>query len=632
MSLAALTPATKSPLLLVEDVTKTFGGTRALAGADFELREREIHGLVGASGAGKSTLCKVIAGHFVFEAGKITYRNYDIRLRNTRDALRVGIAIASRETSLVPDLTVLENIVLPQLGRSGRLDTRAMKARALELLSSFGQADAFPLDQAVWRLSSAQKQLVEIAKALGVRAKLIIFDEPTASLSPSEVDRLFDVMGRLRRSGCGLVFVSRRLDEVFSIADRVTVLREGRTTLNGGRTADLTPADLIGAMAGTDPQTVDAVARTVAGPSAAPVVLEVRHLAAPPGVRDVSFTARKGEILGLGGLLGAGRSETVEAVFGLRPRAPGSVLLKGKPLKPSSPRASMRAGLGFVAEDRRTLNIVPDLSVRENLLLALLGSRRGFGLGDRSREKRIEALLGDLGLAPDRLADASMLTVSGGVQQQIIIARWLLLDPAVLILDEPTKGVDIGTRTSIHAMLREVARKGAAVIVVSSDFEELLGLCDRVVAISDGRCTADLPSAVLDETKLTLLAAPGASMARNTTLLTELTGENGGVGFWALIEDERLICLNRVVADEGVDPGFRPGEARAFDDTLIPQGLRRRDGAFVAEADAVRTTMLVPIRSPRGRDLGWVGLTVPAGDVPPASMVRVRVEALAAFL
>ena len=239
----------------------------------------------------------------------------------------------------------------------------------------------------------------------------------------------------------------------------------------------------------------------------------------------------------------------------------------------------------------------------------------------------------DLGIPKDRVADASMLNFSGGMQQKIIIARWLLLEPRVLILDEPTKGVDIGTRASIYAMLRDIARQGVAIVVVSSDFEELLGLCDRVVVISDGRSVADLPSSLLDEEKLTLLAAPRTSMTRNTALLDDLTRENGGVGFWALIEDERLICLNTVVADASVDPGFKPGQALELDATFIPDALRRRDPGFVAEADGTRSTVMVPIRSPRGHDLGWVGLTLPMTQpLPPAPVIRLRVDTLAAEL
>ena len=629
-TLAAEAPCS---LLLARGVTKTFDRTRALAGADFELREREIHGLLGANGAGKSTLSKVIAGHHTFDAGEITYRGHSVNLRSTRDALRVGIAIVMQETSLVPDLTVLENIFLPQLGRPGRLDYPGLRRRGLELLTSLGQADALPLDWEVRRLSSAQKQLVEIAKALGLRAKLVIFDEPTASLSPSEVDRLFEIMSRLRASGCGLVFVSHRLEEVFSITDRVTVMREGRTVMNSRATTSLNQAELIRTMVGAELGGIYTRTHPIQEHHASPAVLEVRNLSSAPAVRDVSFAVHAGEILGLAGLVGAGRSETVEAVFGLRPRTGGAVTLAGKPLKADRPQVAIRAGMGFVAEDRRTQNIVPDLTVKENLLLAHLGARRGFGLGYRSRERQVETLLKRLGLPPDRLADASMLNFSGGMQQKIIIARWLLLEPKVLILDEPTKGVDIGTRAGIYAMLRDVASRGVAVVVVSSDFEELLGLSDRVVVISDGRSVADLPSALLDEEKLTLLAAPRTSMARNTALLQELTREIGGAGFWALIEDERLICLNAVVVDPKADPGFRSGEAKMLDDTRISRALRGREPVFVAESDGERSTLMVPLRTPRGHDLGWVGLSLSGrGEPPPAQAITSRIDTLAATL
>ena len=623
-----------SPLLLARGITKTFDRTRALQGADFELREREIHGLLGANGAGKSTLSKVISGHHVFDAGEMTYRGQAIKLRNTRDALRVGIAIVMQETSLVPDLTVLENIFLPQLGRPGRLDYAALRKQGFALLSSLGQADALPLDWEVRRLSSAQKQLVEIAKALGVRAKLMIFDEPTASLSPGEVDRLFDIMTRLRTSGCGLVFVSHRLEEVFSITDRVTVMREGRTVMDARATPSLNQAELIRTMVGAELGAIYARRHPLQERDGGATVLDVRNLSSSPAVRDVSFAAHAGEILGLGGLVGAGRSETLEAVFGLRPRTGGTVTLAGKPLRGDRPQAAIRAGMAFVAEDRRSQNIVPDLSVKENLLLAHLGARRGFGLGYRSREKQVEALLKGLGLPQERLMDASMLNFSGGMQQKIIIARWLLLDPKVLVLDEPTKGVDIGTRAGIYAMLRGIAAKGVAVVVVSSDFEELLGLSDRVVVISDGRSVADLPSALLDEEKLTLLAAPRTSMARNTALLQDLTRENGGAGFWALIDEEQLICLNVVVADPGADPGFKPGEARVLDDTRIPRALRGREPVFVPdEGGGGRSTLLVPIRSPRGHDLGWVGFSLSGREKPPpAEAIKFRIDTSAATL
>jgi ribose transport system ATP-binding protein/rhamnose transport system ATP-binding protein len=411
-------------------------------------------------------------------------------------------------------------------------------------------------------------------------------------------------------------------------------MREGRSVLRGRPTAESTQAELIRAMVGAELGAIYTESHADAAVvDDSPTALEVQHLSSAPMVKDVSFSVREGEILGLGGLVGAGRSETVEAIFGLRPRTSGKVLLKDKPLKADDPQGAIRAGLGFVAEDRRTQNIVPDLSVKENLLLAHLGAHRGFFRAYQTRERKVKELLKRLGLPEERLMDSSMLNFSGGMQQKIIIGRWLVLEPKVLILDEPTKGVDIGTRAGIYAMLRDIVAEGVAIVVVSSDFEELLGLCDRIVVMSDGRTIADLPSSMLDEEKLTLLAAPRTSMTRNTELLDALTREYGGAGFWTLIEDDRLICLNSVVRKDSLDPGFGAGEARLLAETRIPEALTQREPIFVPERDKSRTTLLVPMRSTRGHDLGWVGLSLsPEGKLPSPETIKARIDTMAATL
>ncbi|MQM38621.1 Vitamin B12 import ATP-binding protein BtuD [wastewater metagenome] len=614
-------------LLEVSGVGKAFGQTRALVGADFELRAGEIHALLGANGAGKSTLSKVISGHIRPDSGTIRLKGQPLALRSTRDALAASIAIVMQETTLAPDMTVLENIFLPNLGMRGRLSYKDMRRRAAAILDELGQGDALSLNAEVATLSSAQRQLVEIAKALALDAGLIIFDEPTASLSPGEVERLFDVMQRLKDGGRSLVFVSHRLEEVFSITDRVTILREGATVASGLETAQLTQAEVIRQMVGRELGAIYAEPGMHAAPAAGPPVFEVRNLAAAPAVRDVSFSVGRGEILGLGGLVGAGRSEAAEAVFGLRARDAGEISLHGRRVRFRHPAQAVRAGVGFVPEDRRVQNIVPDLSVKENLLLAHLGARKGPGLGYATRQAKIDELLGLLELPAHRLLDASMLNFSGGMQQKIIIARWLLLEPDVLILDEPTKGVDIGTRQAIYRILRMIADAGVAVVIISSDFEELLGVSDRIVVVSDGHSVADMPSAMLDEEKLTLLAAPRTSMRRNTELLEALSREWGGAGFWALIDESTLICLNAVGPDPRAALGFMPGEAAAFENTGIAEGLRMRGNGFVAEADGGRSTIIVPIRNRRGHDLGWVGLTITgSGDQRSADAIRKRIE------
>jgi ribose transport system ATP-binding protein/rhamnose transport system ATP-binding protein len=593
-----------------------------LQGATLSVASGEVHALLGANGAGKSTLARVISGHVRPDRGDMLWRGAPLTSRSPRDALSAGIALVTQETSLAPDLSVVENIFLPELGAPGRLSHRVLRQRAAELLDSLGQEAALPLDAEVRSLSSAQRQLVEIAKALALRAELLIFDEPTASLSPGEVERLFDIMVTLRGNGAALIFVSHRLEEVFAVTDRVTVMREGRTVAAALDTHALSQSDIIRHMVGQDmatqkrraPSTVDR-----------PVVLEVANLRSPPSVRDVSFTLREGEILGLGGLVGAGRSETVEAIFGLRPRSGGSLALSGQPFDPKRPADAVRAGIGLVPEDRRTQSIVPDFSVRENLLLGHLSAHRGVGLGYAARTATMASLLDRLGLPAHRLLDANMLNFSGGMQQKIIIARWLLLAPKLLILDEPTKGVDIGTRTEIYAMLRDVAAAGTAILLVSSDFEELLTLSDRVVVISDGRSIAEMPAAVLDEEKLTLLAAPRSSMERNAATLRALTGEHGGAAFWALLDADRVFCLDCVVTDEAADPNFRAGDTPEFHQTTIPSALRARADGFVA--DPAGATLLIQVRSHRGHNLGWIGLTLATTTLPDPAPIRDLIQA-----
>jgi ribose transport system ATP-binding protein/rhamnose transport system ATP-binding protein len=617
-----------NPLLLeARSINKSFGQTRALVGAHIGLRPGATHALLGANGAGKSTLSRVISGHVRRDAGEIVYKGRLLDARSPREALDAGIAMVMQETSLAPDLSVLENIFLPDLGRPGRLSRAAMRRRAAEILGDLGQEHALPLDAEARDLSAAQRQLVEIAKALSLNANLIIFDEPTASLSPSEVERLFDVIARLESAQCAIVFVSHRLEEVFAISDEITVMREGRTVEASRPTSSLNQTELIRLMVGRDIGAIYATGSAVAPERREEPVLSVKGLRAPPLVRDVSFDLYRGEILGLGGLVGAGRSETVETLFGLRPRAGGEVRLDGKPFAPRSPTDAIRAGVGFVAEDRRRQSIVPDLSVRENLLLGHLGAHRGFGLGYGGLDGRIAELMGRLDLPLERLSDSNLLNFSGGMQQKIIIARWLLLQPKVLILDEPTKGVDIVARASISAILRDIASQGAAILIVSSEFEELLGLADRVVVISDGASIADLPSAYLDEEKLTLMAAPRTSMERYRRLLQDLADQCGGAAFWAILDDDRVFCLNAVATNASADPGLRAGHAPKFEETLIGAALRARAADFTLDPRSGLKSLLVDVRSHRGHELGSIGVVIgPGASAPPAEAMRSTIQ------
>ncbi|ARP65657.1 ABC transporter [Mesorhizobium sp. WSM1497] len=615
------------PLLVARGITRLFGTAYALSNASIALCRHEICGLIGANGAGKSTLSRIVCGHLRPSSGEILFKGAPLIAGSARDALRSGIALVAQETSLAPDMNVLENIFLPSYAMPGRLSFSQLRHKAQALLSELGHDHMLPLDIEVRRLSAAQRQLVEIAKALALNADLVIFDEPTASLSPIEVDRLFDIMTRLKNSGKALAFVSHRLEEVFAITDRVTILREGKTVAEGLPTAGLTQADVIRHMVGRDIGNVYRKASSPAASNEQPVALEVTGLSASPMVRNVSFMVRKGEILGLGGLVGAGRTESAEAIFGLRHRNGGRILVGGKEIPPNSPIAAIRAGLGMVAEDRRAQNIVPDMTVGENLFLAQMGKHRGFGRGHSARRKQARELIFRLGLPTDRM-EANLLHFSGGMQQKVIIARWLLIEPEVLILDEPTKGVDIGTRQAIYELLREVAEKGIAVVVISSDFGELLGVCERVVVVSDGYTIADLPASLLSEESLTLLAAPRSSAERNAAFLRDLVASYGGTAFWGLIDDDRFVCLAIANSARSTPMGLAAGHVYLAHQTAIPLALEGRQPGIVTENDG-RSTVLAPLSNRRGHDLGWIGLTLPPGSkLPKAETLSARMAGL----
>ncbi len=621
------------PLLRVHDLWKNFAGTTALAGAELELRTGEIHALVGANGAGKSTCSRILSGHIRPDRGDLTLDGKLVRFGSARDAIRDGIAIVMQETSLVPDLSVLENVFLPELGLPGRFRRREFERRAMVLLDELGAARSIRLAEPVRSLKLAQRQLVEIAKALALDLRIIIFDEPTASLSPREADRLFDIIRGLAERHKGIVFVSHRLEEIFTIADRITVLREGRTVASALHTRDITQAELVRTMVGFELSNIYGRGQAVG--SAAPVatvdtalvtgppVLVVEHLGAPPSVRDVSFIVRPGEIVGLAGLVGAGRSETAEAIFGLRPLARGTIRLAGRPFRARAPIDAVRAGIGFIPEDRRGQALVPDFSVRENVMLAELGKNRGFGLPYGERAADVSRLLGELGFSDERILRANILTLSGGMQQKIVLARWLLLGPKALILDEPTRGVDIGTRSSIYALLREVASRGVGIVLISSDFEEVLGLSDRIVVVSDGTDVTDIPSAYVDVEKLAMFAAPRTSAEGTHRALSALAERFGGVAFWVYVERERMYCFDSVGGADRVELGFARGGFPPIAETRIPRALaQRRQDVFVAD-ESGGATLILPILGHHGHDLGSVGLTL-AVTAPQPSPAFVR--------
>ncbi len=602
-------------LLKLSDIGKRFGATQALSGAAFDLRAGEIHALVGANGAGKSTLSRIISGHIRPDAGEIMLNGKSFRHAGVRDAIRAGITIVTQETSLAPDLSVLENIMLPRIAMPGRLNWRALRRQAQTLIDEIGQGGYLRLDTLVSDLSMGQRQLVEILKALALDSRIIIFDEPTAPLSPHEAELLFGLMRKLAATGHGLIFVSHRLEEIFAVTDRVTVLREGRIVASGLSTETLKQGELVRLMVGREVQDIyDRGARAQRPRNDGRIMLKVSHLCCPPAVRDVSFEVRTGEILGLAGLVGAGRSETIETIFGLRKATAGTIELDGRPFAAKTPRDAIRAGVGLIPEDRRGQAIVPDFSVRENLLLAHLGARTAVTRGYDTRTQAIRDLLELLELPERRMLDANMLNFSGGMQQKVILARGLVLAPRLLLLDEPTRGVDIGTRSSIYALLRRVAAEGVACVVVSSDFEEVIGVSDRVTVLSDGVSVTDLPSNLIDIEKLGMFAAPRTSAEKTHTVLEQLVAQHGGTAYWIAAEDSRLFCFDRVGNDPAIDPGFVTGGFPDVATTMIAHAVGRTACVLHRAHDGSSPTLLVPITGRRGHSLGIVGLTF--GQVP----------------
>jgi ABC-type sugar transport system ATPase subunit len=593
-------------MLRAANITKKFGSVTVLNNIDFELGAGEIHALFGANGAGKSTLSKIIAGHILPTQGKVFVNNQECTFKSPRGALEAGLAMVMQETSLAPDLSVLENIFLPLHGRHGIFRPKTLRPQALEILDQLGVANEIQLDARTGNLSAAHRQLVEIARALALNAKVIIFDEPTTSLSPSEVACLFRVMGRLRNEGCAMIFVSHRLEELFAITDRVTVLRDGGIAASGFKTTDLSQTELVRLMIGRELGRPPAAPTDMADEAKPNISLQVENLASGPLVKDISFDLHEGEILGLGGLVGAGRSETLEAIFGLRTLQAGRMLLNGVKFSPRRPLDAIKLGVGFVAEDRRAQSILPDLSVRENLTVAAL-SAQGSILANYGRyREHAEQLARKLDLPTDRLDDENLLGFSGGMQQKILIMRWLLLKPRVLLLDEPTKGIDIGARTAIYAVLRQIASEGVSILVVSSDFQELIELCDRVVPISDGRSIGSVPSALLDEEKLLILAAPRSSMSSLKHMLQQVSDKHGVESFWAILARDSLICLAASERSERL-VGFSTGNVCSTKHSRIPNALNKAmNGSVITEVDGT-CTLLVGVSNARGHDLGLVG-------------------------
>jgi rhamnose transport system ATP-binding protein len=494
--------AAQPPIVVLDRVSKSFGAVAALTDVTLALAPGEAHALLGENGAGKSTLIKTLAGVHRPDSGRVLVDDAETRFGGPADARAAGIAVIYQEPMLFGDLSIAENVYTGrQPLRSGRrIDTRAMHAHTTALFDRLGVA----LDPArpARGLSIADQQVVEIAKALSFDARVVVMDEPTAALSAREVERLFEVVRLLREQGTAVLFVSHRLDEVFALCQRATVLRDGKHVWSGPLEGE-TPDGLVRRMVGRELSALFPKQDSVPGE----VLLEVRRLTREGVFTDVSFDVRGGEIVGLSGLVGAGRSEVARAVFGIDSVDAGEVLVAGKRLRLGSPTAAMAAGIGLVPEDRRQQGLVVDASVERNVALASLGRLSRFGLLSRRTERRLaEDWAIKLRIKTARLG-APADTLSGGNQQKVVLAKWLSRKPSVLIVDEPTRGIDVGTKAEVHRLLSELAAEGVAVLMISSELPEVLGMADRVLVMHEGRLVDDIPRADATEERVALAAA-----------------------------------------------------------------------------------------------------------------------------
>ncbi|MCT2588215.1 sugar ABC transporter ATP-binding protein [Actinophytocola gossypii] len=482
------------PLLELRDVHKSFDAVRALRGVSLELLAGEVHALAGENGAGKSTVVRIIGGEHRPDAGELLLDGEPTRLRGPREAQRHGIAVIHQEPSQFPDLTVAENVFMGRqpLRAGRRIDRAAMRARTAELFDSLG----VPIDpdRVTRGLSIADQQIIEIAKALAAEARIIVMDEPTAALSTVEAERLFRVARRLADGGAALLFISHRLEELAALCQRVTVLRDG-ALVTTAMMADIDRETLVRSMVGRDVELLFPGREHEPGEDA----LVVEGLTRSGVFHDVSFTVRCGEVVGLAGLVGSGRSEVARAVFGVDERDAGTVTVAGRPLRTGDPRAAIAAGLAMVPEDRREQGLVLDLSIERNATLARLRAVSRLGVVRRARERAVAGeWAGRLGLRFRRLGDP-VATLSGGNQQKVVLGKWLATEPAVLIVDEPTRGIDVGAKVEVHALLADLAARGIAVLMISSELSEVLGMADRVLVMHEGRLTAELDRAEATE-------------------------------------------------------------------------------------------------------------------------------------
>ncbi len=479
---------TTTPVLQLADVQKAFGSVIALRSGTISVDAGSIHALVGENGAGKSTLVKIVAGLYQRDGGVFRLRGEDVDFTSTAQSKASGVAVIYQEPTLFPDLSVTENIFMGRqpTGRLGRIDRKAMRHEVERLFTRLGVT--IDPDRPAEGLSIADQQVIEIAKAVSLDASLLIMDEPTAALSGVEVERLFAIARSLRDEGRGLIFISHRFDEVFALCDTVTVMRDGAYIATSA-IADTTVDEIVHQMVGREVTELFPKQETTIGEP----LLEVEGLTSPGVFHDISFTVRSGEIVGLAGLVGAGRSEVARAVFGVDGYRRGTVTMKGRRVPARRPVDAMRAGLALVPEDRRKQGLVIEAGVGGNITLAIRRRLARLGLLTTAVENRAAREWATRLEVKTHALDTVAATLSGGNQQKVVLAKWLATHPEVLLIDEPTRGIDVGTKSEVHRLLSELAGQGMGILMISSELPEVLGMADRVLVMREGRITAEIP-------------------------------------------------------------------------------------------------------------------------------------------
>lgn len=497
-----------APILELLHIRKSFGGLVALHDATLRLYPGTVHALLGENGAGKSTLIKVLAGVYQPDSGQIVLNGEQVSFANPAQARDAGVAVIYQEPTLFPDLSIAENIFMgrhPIDARSRRIQWKALYREVRELLGRVG-LDLDPQER-LRGLSVADQQLIEVAKALSLNARVMVMDEPTSSLTPGEVERLFAIVRQLREQGVAIVFIGHRLEEVFALSDQITILRDGRY-VGTYEAADLTPDQAIAHMVGRELATLFQRERSRPQQGDGEAALRVEDLHRAGVFADISFEVRAGEIVGLAGLVGAGRTEVARAIFGIDPLDGGTVMIRGQVVHLDSPRAALRAGLAYLPEDRQAQGLILPLSITKNVTLPILRELAPGGFLQPKRERALATEYAQRLRVRARSVDQRASDLSGGNQQKVVISKWLATRPQILILDEPTRGIDVGAKTEVHRLMGELAQAGMAILMISSELLEILAMSDRVLVMREGRLVAEMEAAAATQ-EAVIAAASG---------------------------------------------------------------------------------------------------------------------------